>query len=136
MMLTSWDPFRHLHDVARTQDFRSTQKDWSPAANVSEEESGYVLRFDVPGVAKDKIDIDIDRDVLVVSGEREKITEETSGERYHRIESRSGSFRRSFRLPEDADLDSVSANHKDGVLTIRVPRAAAARPRKIEVAAA
>jgi HSP20 family protein len=136
MMLTSWDPFRSLRPFDRATDGDPITKAWAPAANVSQDEKGYILRFDVPGVAKDEIAIDIDQGTLVVSGVRKSTSEESEDEKYYRVESYSGSFRRSFRLPDDADVSSVSATHKDGVLTVRVPRAESARARKIEIAAA
>jgi HSP20 family protein len=136
MMLASWDPFRSVRPFERATDGDPIPRAWAPAVNVSQGEKGYVLRFDVPGVAKDEIDIDIDHGALVVSGVRKSASEEREDEKYYRVESYSGSFRRSFRLPDDADVSSVSAIYKDGVLTVRVPRAESARARKVEIAAA
>ena len=133
-MLTHWDPFRSLQHFERATAACSPARAWSPAANISKDESGYVLRFDVPGVSKDQVDIDIDGGVLVVSGERKSSTENGDAETYYKMESFSGRFRRSFRLPEDADTSSVTATYKDGVLTVRVPQAEAARARKVEIA--
>lgn len=136
MMLTNWDPFRVVTDFDRTGRAAPLARAWSPAANISKDEQGYVLRLDVPGVGKDEIDINVERNVLVVSGERKSITESNEGEQHYKVESYSGSFRRSFRLPEDADAAAISATHKDGVLTVRVPRAESAKAHKVQIAAA
>jgi len=136
MMLTTWDPFRTVADFDRAARGVRVPSAWAPAANLAKDESGYVLRLDVPGVEKDQINIDVERNVLVVSGERSSFTETAKDEEHYKVESFSGSFRRSFRLPDDADVAAISATHKDGVLTVRVPRAESARARKVEIAAA
>jgi HSP20 family protein len=133
MMLTSWDPFKGLQDYERAARAATQKKAFAPAANISQDERGYLLRFDVPGVSKDEIDIDVDKGVLVVHGERKSFIED-SDEKHHRVESYSGSFSRSFRLPEDADETLVTATQKDGVLTVRVPRAESTLSRKVEIA--
>ena len=133
MMLTSWDPFKGLQDYERTARAATPRKAFAPAANISQDGSGYVLRFDVPGVSKDEIDIDVDKGVLVVHGERKSFIED-GDEKHHRVESCSGSFSRSFRLPEDADETLITATQKDGVLTVRVPRAESTLSRKVEIA--
>jgi HSP20 family protein len=135
MMLTSWDPLKNLQDFERATGARSCDRNWSPATNISREDGAYVLHFDVPGVSKDAIDIDVDRGVLVVSGERKSVKTDSDNKRYYKVESYSGSFRRSFRLPEDADVTSITATQKDGVLTVRVPQTESSQARKVEIAA-
>lgn len=134
MMLASWDPFKSLQPLERTARTSSQKSAFTPAANISKDENGYVLRFDVPGVPKDQIDIDIDKGVLVVRGERKSFTEDTDGEKHYRVESCSGRFERSFRLPDDANVTSITATQKDGVLTVRIPRAESARALKVDIA--
>ena len=112
---------------------RATRQ-WMPAADVVAEEDAYLYRFDLPGVAKDAIEIDIADGVLTVRGKREDRSEEQDeAGRVVRRETFTGSFQRSFRLPENADGAAASAEHRDGVLEIRVPRSAAAQKRRIEI---
>ncbi len=136
MMLTTWDPFKNLQNFERAAGTRSPTKDWNPATNISKDEGAYVLRFDVPGISKEDIAIDIERGVLVVSGERKSTKTESDDEQFYRVETYVGKFSRSFRLPEDADVSSVTATQKDGVLTVRIPQAESAQARKVEIAAA
>jgi HSP20 family protein len=93
-----------------------------------------VLRFDVPGVDPEKIDVTVDRGVLTVSATRE----ETSGEgESHMVRERSyGSFTRRVRLSDNLDADAIEATNHDGVLEIKIPVREAAKPRKIEVGTA
>ena len=90
-----------------------------------------VLRFDVPGVDPEKIDVTVDRGVLTVSATREETR--TEGESPVVRERLFGSFRRSVRLAENLDADAIEASNNDGVLEIRIPVREEAKPRKIEV---
>ena len=90
-----------------------------------------VLRFDVPGVDPEKIDVTVDRGVLTVSATREET--KTEGESPVVRERLFGSFRRSVRLAENLDADAIEASNTDGVLEIRIPVREEAKPRKIEV---
>src|SRR5262252_3516406 len=90
-----------------------------------------VLRFDVPGVDSEKIDVTVDRGVLTVSATREET--KTEGESPVVRERLFGSFTRRVRLPENLDADAIEASNHDGVLEIRIPVREEAKPRKIEV---
>ena len=90
-----------------------------------------VIRFDVPGIDPEKIDVTVNRGVLTVSATREE--ERTEGESPVVRERLFGKFTRSVRLPETVDADSVEASNHDGVLEIRIPVREEAKPRKIEV---
>ena len=93
-----------------------------------------VLKFDVPGVDSDKIDVTVDRGVLTVSATREET--KTEGESPVVRERLFGSFTRRVRLPENLDADAIEASNHDGVLEIRIPVREEAKPRKIEVGTA
>jgi HSP20 family protein len=93
-----------------------------------------VLRFDVPGVAPDKIDLTVDKGVLTVSATREETRSE--GENPVVRERRFGRFTRRVRLSEQLDADAIEASHHDGVLEVRIPVREAAKPRKIEIGTA
>ncbi len=109
------------------------ESDWLPATDVSSDANGYTFTFDVPGVSKNAIQVSLEDHVLTVTGER--ISEETTGEgtSLHRSERMYGRFTRSFKLPADADAESVNANYRDGVLVLRVAKQEAAKPRKIDI---
>jgi HSP20 family protein len=113
-----------------------TTRRWQPAADLVSDEGGYTIRFDVPGVSKDAIDINVDDRVLTVSGERTDTTENDEKKNVYRRETFYGRFSRAFRLPEDADVENVKASYVDGVLEVRVPKSAQAQPRRIEIGTA
>jgi HSP20 family protein len=91
-----------------------------------------LIKAELPEVKKDEIKIGVHNDVLVISGER-KYEKEEKDKKYHRIERAYGSFSRSFTIPEDADPDKVSADFKEGVLHVHIPKSERAKPKSIEV---
>jgi HSP20 family protein len=106
--------------------------EWSPLVDISEDDKEYVVKAELPEMKKEEIKINILDDVLSISGER-KYEKEEKGKKYHRVERAYGSFMRSFTLPEDADGSKVSAEYKDGVLKVHLPKSEKARPKSIEV---
>ncbi|MFB9526704.1 Hsp20/alpha crystallin family protein [Nonomuraea roseola] len=104
---------------------------WTPMADISETEDSYVVEVDVPGVKKDQIDVQFSERELIVTGQ----IEEHERQRRHRKTRRTGSFELRTLLPEEVDAERVEARLSNGVLTITVPKAAAAKPRHIEVTA-
>ena len=111
-----------------------SEGDWMPAADVSSDRDGYRFHFDLPGVAKEDINVSLEDNVLTVTSERKNETEDAEGKSVHRRERFFGSFTRSFKLPNDADADQVDAKYADGVLTLTVGKQEASKPRKISVA--
>ena len=105
---------------------------WTPAIDVVEAETDYVLRADLPGISEDEVSIELEDNVLTVSGERKAEHEERTGG-YYRIERSSGSFRRSLRLPEGVDPEAVKATFEHGVLEVRVPKPEQRKPRKVAI---
>jgi HSP20 family protein len=103
---------------------------WVPALDVWETEDSLVYAFDLPGIDEDKVAIEVEDSMLTVTAERQK-QEEISGERYYRFERRYGIFSRSVGLPQGADEEAISADYRDGVLEIRVPKPEQAKPRRI-----
>ena len=96
--------------------------DWlSPASEASSVDDVYRISMELPGVSDKDLDVSIDGGVLTVRGEKKSV-EEHQGETWYFSERQYGAFSRSFRLPPDADQDRVSADLKDGVLTLAVPR--------------
>lgn len=104
-----------------------------PPVDVAETDCAYVVEADLPGVSKDDIEVTIKDGVLTISARRGNGSNADAGGRVIRRERRRGKFVRSLRLADDIDDSGVVAEHKDGVLVLTLPKAEAARPRKIEV---
>jgi HSP20 family protein len=142
MTLIRWEPFRELDDVfarfsplfGRVSDRGTNGADapWTPAANISETESEYLIKAELPEVSKADVKVTVDENVITISGERRKEAEHAD-EKIHRVESFYGSFSRSFRLPEDADISAIQAESRNGMLKVRVPKTPAPKPRTVEV---
>ncbi len=109
-----------------------SNRSWRPAVDIRETEDAYQVHAELPGLTKDDIQITIENNVLKLSGER-RFEKDTKEEEYHRIERAYGSFTRAFSLPSRVDSERVEASFQDGILTVTVPKAAEARPRKIEI---
>lgn len=109
--------------------------DWTPAIDIIEEQDRFVLRADLPGVNPEDIEINMEKNVLSVSGERH-LESKSETESARRIERRSGRFSRRFTLPDTAHADDVSATSTNGILEIVIPKQAELKPRKITVKAA
>lgn len=107
-----------------------------PAVNVEESKDELILTAELPGMGRDDIQIDLENNVLTISGEKsEERTEGSEERRYHVWERRYGSFQRSFTLPRTVSADDISASFEHGVLTIRMPKAPEAKGRRIEIGA-
>ena len=105
---------------------------WSPELDIEETDDSYVLHVELPGVKPEDIEVGLDEDMLTVDGRRD-FYEEKEAEGFRRIERRFGSFHRAVRLPAKVDADAVRADYDHGMLTVTVPKAAEARPHRIEV---
>jgi len=110
----------------------SYSTDFSPRVNIRETEESLVLTFELPGMKKEEIKVAVKDDALTVSGERE-FRSESDDDEYVRRELRSGSFSRSFTLPDTVDSDKVSADYRDGLLEITLAKREELKPKEIEV---
>ena len=106
--------------------------DWAPAVDVMETDDEFQIRAELPGVEKKDVKLSVENGVLLISGHREQEKEE-KGKRYHKIERAYGNFARSFTVTETVDAEKVTAEFKNGVLTVRLPKSEKARPKSIEV---
>ena len=142
MQLVKFNPFTELAGIDRLfndtfdrffedTDRRLTNKTWSPSVDISETETEIIFTAEFPGFEKDEIDISVNEGRLSISGER-PFTEEKDTKR-HRVERWYGKFYRSFQLPKSADAEKISANLKNGVLTVTLPKKEEAKPRQIPV---
>jgi HSP20 family protein len=139
--LVRWDPFREAtalqNELSRMMNGlfegngRQTQA-WVPMLDAWETEGEIVYAFDLPGVAQDKISVEVENDALTVSAERER-TKEVSQDSFHRFERRFGTFARTVGLPQGASEDDIQASYTDGVLEVHIPKPAQPKPKKISV---
>jgi HSP20 family protein len=107
---------------------------FSPSIDVSETDSEIKVVAEAPGLDEKDIEVSLANNVLTISGEK-KVENEHKDENYHHVERSYGAFKRSFRLPVEVEADQVDATYKNGVLTITLPKSAAAQAKKIEVKA-
>jgi HSP20 family protein len=141
-----WDPFKELEDVQNrlSRMFgrppvskeggkeEMTVAEWSPVVDISEDDKEYLVKAELPDIKKEDIKLSVHDNALSISGER-KYEKEEKGKKYHRVERAYGSFLRSFTLPEDADASKVTAESKDGILNVHLPKSEKAKPKSIEV---
>jgi HSP20 family protein len=145
MNIARWDPFRDLEDlhsrlnrlfgqpaVRRTTEEGDFFADWTPALDLEETDGEYLVKADLPAVKKEDVKVSLEDGVLAIEGERKQEKEE-KGTKFHRIERSYGKFVRRLTVPTDADPQKVSAEFKDGVLNVHLPKSPAAKPRSIEV---
>jgi HSP20 family protein len=109
-----------------------TVSQWSPLVDITEDDKEYLIKVELPDMKKEDVRLTVENDVLAISGER-KFEKEEKDRKYHRIERAYGSFERSFSLPEDADGSKVTADFKDGMLQVRLPKSVKAKPKAIEI---
>jgi HSP20 family protein len=103
-----------------------------PPVDIYEDEHAITLKVEVPGIEEKDIDVRLENQTLTLRGER-KFEKEEKEENFHRIERRYGSFTRSFTLPNTVDTENVKAEYANGVLSVRLPKRAEAKPRQIKV---
>ncbi len=145
MALVRWEPVRELNTIQGEinrlfNSFfdtpvgagESVGRRWLPAMDLVEAGDHYVLRADLPGLSAEDVKIEVEGDVLTVSGER-RAEHEQRGEGYHRLERAYGSFSRSLTLPEGVDPEAVQASFDRGVLEVRIPKPEQRKPRRVAV---
>jgi HSP20 family protein len=136
MSITHTDPLanlRYFEDAfTRLLSEPRAGRPWSPAVDIFETEDELVLKADVPEVNLEDIDVHVENQTLTLSGER-KFTREDNGKGYHRIERGYGQFKRSFSVPTSVDTEKVAADYHNGVLTVKLPKKAAAKPRQVKI---
>ena len=141
--LSPRDPFFNLVDRFFSDDFmngvfnRSTgdgeSRGWLPAVDLIENDTAFLATVDLPGLSKDDVDISLEDNVLTLSGERTFKAENGDGTKFRRLERAYGSFRRAFTLPPGVDVTKVEASFDNGVLSVTLPKAETAKPRKINI---
>lgn len=144
--LINWNPMRELTDwesrIQRALGLSPrgngagkesmTVANWAPLVDITEDDKEYLVKAELPELKKEEVKVKVENGELTISGER-KLEKEEKGRKFHRIERSYGSFLRSFMLPENVSADKVSAEFKDGLLTVRLPKDEAAKPKAVEV---
>lgn len=146
MALARWTPMGNLQSFQDemnrmfNQFFRGStgeegswgQSTWTPPVDIYETDDALVFQADLPGVAKDEVNIEVHNNTLILRGER-KHDATVKEDHYHRVERAYGSFQRSFVLPTMVDQEKVQASYHDGILELRLPKSEAAKPRRIAI---
>ncbi len=133
---TQNDPFQGFQALQDTMNrFFSepaTSRPWVPAVDIRETENDLVLKADIPDMKFEDIDVRIENGTLSVRGER-KFDQEKKEGGWHRVERSYGRFERIFTLPETVNPEGVSADYKNGTLTVTLPKKEIAKPRQVKV---
>lgn len=129
----AWDPMRDLLIMQERLDslFGQATPGWMPQVDLYETAAAYVVAAELPGLAREDFDIEVDRNTLTLKGRRPAPA--VNPQRYQQLESGQGPFSRSFRFADDIESEQINAEFKDGVLTITVPKIAKPAARKIDV---
>src|SRR5207302_7949615 len=123
---------RLFQEFSRGTDELLTSGTFVPAVDIYEDERSITLKVEVPGMDEKDLDIKLENNTLTVRGER-KFEKEEKEENFHRIERRYGTFTRSFTLPQTVDTNRVTAGYEHGVLTIKLAKKEAAKPKQVKV---
>lgn len=144
MTLVNWSPLRELDDIFERYNraFRrpvpataaesSEVVQWRPVANISETDREYIIKAELPEVAKEDVQVTVQEGVITIRGER-RYERSDESEKQHRVESFYGSFARSFSLPADADEKGIRAESRDGILKALIPKAEEVMPQQIDI---
>lgn len=139
MSLSHFEPlvhFRNFEDAfTRMLSEPQSNRPWSPAVDIYETENELVLKLDLPEVEPKDVDVRVENQTLTISGER-KFEADKNGQGFHRMERNYGNFTRSFTVPNTFDTGAVAASYKNGVLTVKLPKKEAAKPRQIKIESA
>jgi len=143
MALIKWDPFREFNTLQERlggmlgKNFETGMSTtaWNPAVDIFENENDIVIKAELPGMNAKDIEVKLENNVLMLKGER-RFEKETKEENYHRVEREYGTFSRSFSLPMAVNAEKVTAEYKDGVLKIVLPKKEETKPKPIKIAAA
>jgi HSP20 family protein len=146
MALIRWEPARELNTLQNEMNrlFNTFfdaplpnggtvgQRRWLPAMDLAETDEEFVLRADLPGLSESDVNIELEDNVLTISGERKSEHEERK-EGFHRVERAYGSFTRSLTLPEGVNSEAIKASFDRGVLEVRIPKPEERKPRKVAI---
>jgi HSP20 family protein len=143
-----WDPFQDLRSAQdemaqmnptlahalglHTQQASGRTSAWAPALDISERKDAYLVTVELPGLKPEDLDITMEDGLLTIQGERH-FANDSSEQKFHRVERRYGAFRRSITLPAHVMAEGIEASFEDGVLQILVPKAEEAKAKRVQV---
>ncbi|MCM8796534.1 MAG: Hsp20/alpha crystallin family protein [Candidatus Omnitrophica bacterium] len=141
-----WDPFRDLEAIQNEMNrlfdsslLRWSDRDvgllegaWSPAVDIYDSKGNVMVKADIPGMKKDEIEVSVNKDILIIKGEK-KQEKETKEKDFVRTERFYGSFNRAIRLPAEVDASKVNATYKNGVLELVLPKKEEAKPKQLKI---
>ena len=145
-VITRWDPSREMEELqnrlsnlfgrtparlAEGKEESITVAEWAPLVDITEDDKEYIIKTELPEVKKEDVKVAVENGLLTIVGERKFEKEENK--KYHRVERVYGKFVRSFIVPDAVDADKVSAEFKDGVLKVHLPKSEKTKPKQIEV---
>ena len=138
--LTRWDPFAELSELRTRFDrmfdqFDGAERAWSPAIDVVRDDGNLIVRADVPGTEAQDVKVEVEDDILTISGQHEEHTDEQH-KHYVRHERRCGSFSRSIALPDGVDAKKIKANSHDGVVEVTIPLPKEAKKETVKISPA
>jgi len=132
--------FDSVWDRREADDSAVVTAQWVPRVDIKEEANRFVIYADLPGIDPAQIEVQMDKGILSIKGERtlpaQQEGEVREGERFSRVERQHGSFHRRFALPDSADADGIKASGHNGVLEISIPKRPETTPRRIQIATA
>ena len=144
MAITRRDPFRDLLNLqnemtrlfghAYGDEAEGTRASWAPPLDIYETPDAYKVLAELPGFSPDQVDVTVNEGQLTIRGER-KFYDDVNEESFHRVERRFGAFQRIVSLPQQVQAERVEASFDKGVLTVSIPKAEQAKPRRIEIKA-
>jgi len=133
MTITRFDPFRLFGDVYLRDEDISARGNWVPPVDIYESPGrDLIIKAELPDMSREDVEVTVENNTLTLRGTRSLPTD-VKEEQFRRIERRYGSFSRSFTLPNTVDASKVSAEYKNGVLTVKLPFREEAKPRTINV---
>lgn len=144
--ITRWNPSREMEEMQNRlaalwnlepargngQQETLTVADLSPRVDIVEDDTAFIVKAELPEMKKEDVKVTVEDGVLTLSGER-KMEKEEKGKKFHRVEREYGSFVRAFSLPAGTTGEHVTADFKDGVLKVRLPKDAKATPKSVEI---
>ena len=143
--LAKWNPFRELDEMQKrlgwvfgrtplwpTTTERFTPTEWIPAVDVTEDEKEYLIKAELPEMKRVDVKVTVEEGVLRITGER-KFEKEEKDKKYHRVERAYGSFERAFTLPEGTKPEALTAEYKEGMLRVHLPKGETPKPTATEV---
>ena len=142
MAIVKWDPFREFNGfnervgnfLGRNWEGPLSTTTWNPSVDIFENDNEVIFKAELPGMNAKDIEVKLENNVLMLKGER-RFEKETKEENYHRIAREYGTFSRSFALPTAVNADKVTAEYKDGILKVTLPKKEEIKPKPIKIAA-